>query len=142
MSFDVLSDLNWLAVLVAGLAYFALGGIWYAPPVFGKAWMKSAGFEMPPDGQRPGPIVYVGPLVTCFVSAVATGMLAAATASDTFGEGICLGLVVGIGYALSQAFVVAMFESNKPAKGTWFLINGSYYTLGLILTSVIVSVWT
>lgn len=35
MSFDVLGDLNWLAVVVAAIAYFALGALWYAPPVFG-----------------------------------------------------------------------------------------------------------
>ena len=37
MSFDALGDLNWLAVIVAAIAYFALGAIWFAPPVFGKA---------------------------------------------------------------------------------------------------------
>jgi hypothetical protein len=27
---------------VATLAYFAIGGIWYAEKVFGAAWMRSA----------------------------------------------------------------------------------------------------
>lgn len=37
MSLDTLGDLNWLAVVAATLAYFALGAVWYAPPIFGRA---------------------------------------------------------------------------------------------------------
>ena len=37
---DTLAHLNWLAVLLATLAGFATGGLWYGP-LFGKAWMKA-----------------------------------------------------------------------------------------------------
>ncbi len=53
ISLDVLGDLNWLAVIVAAIAYFVLGAIWYAPPVLGNAWMRAGGVEMP-EGERPG----------------------------------------------------------------------------------------
>ncbi len=33
------SLINWLAVLVAGLSAFVVGGIWYSRPLFGNAWM-------------------------------------------------------------------------------------------------------
>jgi hypothetical protein len=35
-----LSTINWLAVVVAAAAFFALGAIWYGP-LFGKAWQKA-----------------------------------------------------------------------------------------------------
>src|SRR4030095_14899756 len=38
------STINWLAVLVAGVSSFVVGGIWYSPPLFGKAWMKDNNF--------------------------------------------------------------------------------------------------
>jgi hypothetical protein len=50
MSFDVLGDLNWLVVLVAAVAYFVLGALWYAPPVFGKVWAAAGGFDLPERG--------------------------------------------------------------------------------------------
>ena len=53
MTFDVLGDLNWLAVLVAALAYFAIGALWYAPPLFGKAWMAAGGMATP-GSRAPG----------------------------------------------------------------------------------------
>ena len=37
------TGVNYLAVLVAGIVYFALGAVWYARPVFGKAWMEGVG---------------------------------------------------------------------------------------------------
>lgn len=35
-----MNAINWLAVLVAGISAFVLGGVWYSPALFGKAWMK------------------------------------------------------------------------------------------------------
>jgi hypothetical protein len=43
VSFDTLGDLNWLAVLVSAVAYYALGAIWYARPALGSIWMDSIG---------------------------------------------------------------------------------------------------
>ncbi len=36
--------INWWAVLVAGVSSFVVGGIWYSPGLFGKAWMKDNNF--------------------------------------------------------------------------------------------------
>ena len=47
MTFDFLSDLNWLAVFVAALAYFAIGAVWYAPGLFGRTWAAAGGFDLP-----------------------------------------------------------------------------------------------
>src|SRR5690554_2499038 len=35
-----INSINWLAVLVAGISAFVLGGVWYSPTLFGNAWMK------------------------------------------------------------------------------------------------------
>jgi hypothetical protein len=139
MSFDLLGELNWLAVIVATVVYFALGAAWYAPPLLGKAWMKAAGTVIQ-EGQRPGPAIYLTPLLAYFVAVIATAMLAEATGSDTFAEGIVLGLVVGVGYAVVGTAVEATF-GNRPQNGVWFLITASYNLIGLVMSAVIVSVW-
>ena len=36
-----MESVNWLAVLVAGISSFVVGGIWYSPNLFGKAWLKA-----------------------------------------------------------------------------------------------------
>jgi hypothetical protein len=140
MKFSVLGDLNWLAVIVAGLAYFALGAAWFAPATFGKAWQRSMGWQMP-EGERPGPALYIGPLITCLLAAIAVAMLGQASGTDTFGEGIVLGLVSGIGIAGAVLFVTGVFDPKKPDPMTWFGITAGYHLVGLLIASVIVSVW-
>lgn len=41
--------LNWLAILVAVIASFLVGGLWYGP-LFGGAWKREMGV---PEGARP-----------------------------------------------------------------------------------------
>jgi hypothetical protein len=141
MTFAVLGDLNWFAAIVAGIAYFMLGAVWFAQATFGKAWQRSSGFSMP-EGQRPGPEFYIGPLVTCLVAAIAVAMLAEATGSNTFGEGIVLGLVVGVGIAGAVLFVTGVFDPKKPEPLAWFGITAGYHLVGLLIASTIVSLWT
>jgi Protein of unknown function (DUF1761) len=141
VSFDVLSDLNWLAILVAALAYFAIGAAWYAPPVFGKVWMAAGGMSMPEEGTRPSPAIYLTPLLGSVLSAVALGMLAEASATDTLEEGIVLGLVVAIGFAVSIAFVTAQFESQKPKPMVWGAVNAGYHVVGTLLAAIIIASW-
>jgi hypothetical protein len=139
MSFDTLGDLNWLAVLVAAVAYFALGGIWYARPVFGRAWQEAGGIELP-EGQAPGPEYYIGPLITCFISTIATAMLAFSTASATVAEGLVLGIVVGAGFALPLSILGGLFE-QRPQPWVYTAISAGYHIVGLMIVGIIVSVW-
>lgn len=141
MCFDTLGDLNWLAVIVAAIAYFALGAIWFAPPVFGKAWIASSGAATPQEGQRPSATFYVVPLLTCFVSTVATAMIAISSGTDTVAEGIMLGLVVGIGFAAALAVLGGVFETMKPRAMTAATISAGYHLVGLVIASVILAVW-
>ena len=141
MSFSVLGELNWLAVIVAAVVYFAVGGLWFMPRVFGNIWMRAIGWE-PTEEDRPSAAVYLGPLVTCLVAAIALGMFAYATGSDTFGEGIVLGLVAGIGVAGAVLAVTAYFDPKSPKPWTTFGVHAGYHLVGILVTSVIVSVWT
>src|SRR5690606_35620695 len=38
-------DFNWLAVGLAALATFMLGGLWYSPALFARAWMRETGLS-------------------------------------------------------------------------------------------------
>ena len=68
-------------------------------------------------------------------------LLAAATGTDTIGDGVVLGLVAGVGLLLMHTMVDATFDPNKPEPWTWFAINGSYHVLGVLIVSVLVAAW-
>jgi hypothetical protein len=141
MSFDTLQDLNWLAVLAGAVIYFALGALWYSPMLLGRPWQRSIGWDPTQTPPQMSATTYVVPLIAFVVMAISTGMLAAATGTDTLGEGIVLGLVVGIGYAAAHTLVDATFDPNKPQPWVWFAINGAYHGLGVFIVAVLVSVW-
>ena len=35
-----LAQVNWVAVVVSGLIYFAIGAVWYSPLLFSGAWQR------------------------------------------------------------------------------------------------------
>ena len=38
-------EVNWLAVIAAAVSAFVVGGIWYSPAMFLKAWQRGAGLS-------------------------------------------------------------------------------------------------
>ena len=141
MSLDMLGQLNWLAVIVGAVIYFVLGAVWYAPPIFGRAWQRSIGWD--PEAAPPQMRIttYAIPAVAYLVMAAATGMLAAATGSDSLESGLILGLVLGIGFALARTAVDATFTPNLPQPATLFAITGLYHLVGVVIVAILVSVW-
>jgi hypothetical protein len=140
MSFSVLGDLNWLAVIVSAIAFFALGGLWYSNLLFGKVWTRAVGWEAP-EGQKPPVTLYLMPLVTCLVSTVAVAMVAEASGTDTFGEAIVLGIVTGLGLAGMALLVTGFFDPKKPQPMVWVAVTAGYHLLGMLAISVIVALW-
>lgn len=141
MTFDLLGQLNWLAVIAGAVIYFAIGALWYSPVLFGKAWQRSIGWDAERTPPQMSPATYVVPLVAFVVMAIATGLIARAIGSQGLGDGLMLGIVIGVGYAAAHTLVDATFDPLKPAPWTWFAINASYHALGLIIVAVLVSVW-
>jgi hypothetical protein len=78
--FDYFADLNWLAVLVAALAYFVLGAIWYSNMMFGKAYRAALGIT---EQGTPNPSLLVINFVGWFITATALGLVGAAAGASS-----------------------------------------------------------
>ena len=138
MSID-LGGVNWLAVVIGTVVYFALGALWFAPATpLGRAWMKAAAYESPTSGTMSTNVFYVIPLVTCLVMVTALALLAKAVGVSDIGGGIVLGLLVGIGLELPLLITTAAFEFKKPQPFTWGLIDASYHVVGLTIAGAII----
>jgi len=137
-----LSAINWLAVIVATLIYFALGAVWFAPHTpIGRAWVSASGYQSPTTGASSSNVFYIVPAATTFVMVVATALIAGATETDTLTEGVVLGLLVGIGYAAMITLTTAAFEFSKPRQWTWGVIDASYHLIGLLIAGVMLALW-
>jgi hypothetical protein len=140
VSFD-LSAINWLPVIVGAIIYFALGALWFSNVLFARPWQRSIGWDPEQRPPAQNPMFYVVPLITYLVIAIAIALLAAASGTDTLGEGIVLGLVIGIGLAAMHSLGDAVFDPNKPSPYTWFAITATYHVVGILIVSVLVAIW-
>lgn len=142
MNLDTVGDLNWAAVVVAAIIYYVLGAVWYARPVLGSIWMDSIGWKPDPEsGPQMSTANIVLPVIAFLVAAVALGMLAVSTGTDTLGEGIVLGLVVGVGVAAMLTLVTAAYDPISPKPITWFLVTAGYHLVGIVAASAILGAW-
>ncbi len=132
-----LSGLNWLAIIVAAVAFFGLAAIWYQPRVMGSKWMEATNVD--PSGDGPNPWSYLGTLFSYFVMAVVLAMIARAADMSTFGEGLLLGLATGIAFVVAQAWINANYEGRSM---TLVIANGGIGLIGHVVMAVIVTTWT
>jgi hypothetical protein len=132
-----MGGINWLAVILAALANFVIGGLWYSPALFGKTWMRVNGFS-DEDLKRGNPAVIFG------VAALFCLIMAANLAAFLGGEGttlmIALGasLAAGLGWAALGLGVVALFERRGVA---YMLINGGYLSVSFLAMGLILGLW-
>jgi hypothetical protein len=137
MSLDGLSEVNYLAALVAAIAYFVLGALWYSPVLFSRAWIRASGVNPQEDRRNPAPLFALS-VVANFVAAVALALLASATGSEGIGDGVVLGVVCGIGFAATAILVSYAFERRPAALQA---INIGYNVLGIVVAAMIVTAW-
>jgi hypothetical protein len=100
--FDVVSELNWLAIILATLAYFVLGAVWFTP-LFGAQYDKALDTKRPKNQKWPM-LYYIGPFISAFVTTVATALLVYVLNILQMSYAVLLGLILGIGYAMSVSF--------------------------------------
>jgi Protein of unknown function (DUF1761) len=128
--------LNWLAVLVAGISAFVLGGVWYSPALFGKAWMKENNLtnEAVQKGNK-GKIFGLSLLLTLVMSVNLAMYLH--TPDINFKLGLLYGLLAGV-WVFCGIAIVGLFELKT---GRYILINGGYCFIALGLMGAIIGAW-
>jgi hypothetical protein len=136
MIFDFFGELNWLAVLVAAIAWFAFSAIWYSVPPLSKAWQQAA--KVTPGEGAPLVRILVPTFIGYFVTTIAIALVAKAIGAAEVADGIALGVVLGLGFGVVSALVTQLYE----AKGSsYWLINGVNAIIAYSIVAVIVTVW-
>ena len=135
---DLLGDLNWLAVVVATLAYAVFNEIYYSPPVLGRAWR--AAIETRPEGYRGQPALYIMSPLSYLLTAVVTALLVAALGITEVGDAIELGILLAIGYVIAGLIADA---NSWVLQRSWRLvwINGLNALISLSGMAVILALW-
>jgi hypothetical protein len=133
--FDVIGDLNWLAIILGTLAYFFLGAIWFTP-LFGKAYDEALDSKRT-KGQKWPPIYYTGPFVSSLIVTTATSVLMYALNVAQMSDALLLGLIVGVGYAMSISFNNSI-NPKIPKPLLYGAVTGSYHLVGIVIVAAII----
>jgi len=132
-----LGDLNWLAVVVSAVAFYAFGALWYSV-LFGKAWAAEMGVDPnnPPETNMVKTMG--GSFVLELVAAAALGMVMMEAGAEGYMGGIHTGLLVGLGIVSVMMGVNYIYEQRSVKL---WLINAAHMTIGLALVGAIQGAW-
>jgi hypothetical protein len=129
-------EINWLAALAAGVSSFVVGGLWYSPALFGKAWQRETGLTDEQLKAGNPAKIFGGSLVLSVAAAVMFAMF--------LGPNPALGFATGAGFAAGLFWVAASFGINYlfEHKGLrLFLINGGYHTVQFTVFGLVLGLW-
>ena len=129
-------EFNIWAVLTAAATSFVLGGLWYSPALFGKAWQREIGLSDEQLAAGNMALIFGVSFVLCLVAAFVFAMF--------LGPRPPLALGLGAGFSAGLCWVGASFGINylferKSLK--LFAINAGYHTLQFTLIGLILALW-
>ena len=128
--------MEFLNVIVAGLASFMFGAVWYS--ALAKPWMAVSGVPVDPNTGKPAnasnPTPYVIGLVASVLVAGMMRHIFATSAVNSVWEGAVSGF--GIGAFLATPWIATNYGfSGKPLSLT--VIDGGYATIGCTIMGVV-----
>lgn len=140
MGTEVFSNINWFALLVATLAYFMLGALWYSKAVFGNKWAALVKLDVNDPNLKKGMAKmmissFILMLIACLGLAI---LVARINPPIDIISGIKLGLLAGICFAATAVSISFIYE-NKPTE--LYFIDCGYHVTGLVIAGIILTMW-
>lgn len=140
------AEINWLAVLVASLASFVIGWVWFSPKVFFDRWWRAMGRDPknmgPMDGGMPMALMFGLVIVAILVQATVLAAVielsrSAGNEVDLLG-GAVIGLILGAGIAAAASISHRMFAGSSLK--VWAIEVGQDVVC-LTVMGAIIGVW-
>ena len=143
MIIDALNDLNWVAIAVSTVAAFAIGLVWFAPPVLGTLWARQvtqyAGIPETEvtSGAARGKALLAW-LVATVINVVVLALAVEATGADSLVDGAVFGVVLSLGFGATLNSWPTIF-ARLPR--TWWLLNCGAAILMNAVAGAILGAW-
>jgi Protein of unknown function (DUF1761) len=139
MNTEIFNHINWLAVLVGGLAYFFLGALWYSPVLFGKKWqVYNATLMNDPNVKKGVAAIMIISAIMMLVCSFGLALLAVRFGILGWIGGLKLGILTGFCFAATAVHISYVYEKRPLGL---HLINGLYNVAGNIIAAIIICCW-
>lgn len=131
-------EINYLAVLVAGIASMFIGAIWYSPKVFGNMWMHAIGMTAA-DGKKMQEkgmgLVYL----LNFLSMLIFGYVLAHFINGlSTQEAIVTGCWAWLGFIVPLQLGQKLWENRSWSL---FIVNIAYWLVTMVVMAAIIGAW-
>lgn len=126
---------NWLAVIVATIAGFAVGAVWYT--ALGKQWMASIGKTREQLNAGPTPYV-IGIIVEAVMAYFLAVVIGNLFGSATVWNGLLAGAHMWVGFILPPMILNHRYQ-NMPWSLT--LIDGGHLLLVLLVQGLVIGLF-
>ena len=130
-----LQQLNWLAIVVAALAGYFPGAIWYSPIGFLGPWARELRIDVNAKPKGAGAKIAIG-LIPALVAAIAFALFLGP--DPTLHQAIARATVVAIGFIATSFAIQYLYEQRSP--GFW-LINSGYHLLQFVIMGLVLALW-
>jgi hypothetical protein len=127
--------INVLAVLIAALSSFLLGGFWYSRALFGEAWNRASGAAMKAGEGHPARVFGLS-FAFALIAAVVYALIMPPAADAP--SALLQGLLVGAGLVAASFGINYQFANRST---TLWLIDGGYHTIQFALYGLIIGLW-
>lgn len=129
------TSLNWLAIFLAALSTFMIGGAWYSPVMFSKKWMIEA--KINEDDLKEGQAKVFGlSFIFSFIAALVLAIFLGPEADILFG--ITAGFMVGFAWVLLSMGTTYLFERRSF---TLLAINGGFHVVSFMVMGLIIGLF-
>ena len=135
-----MTHVNYLAVLVAAVAVFVLGWLWYSPLMFFKPWMRLRGLDTVAamaGAKMPGGKLVIE-FARCFVLAFVIAHLVGAMHVVSLLVAVHLGVFLWVGFPVILLTGSVIWD-NVPWKVA--AIHAGDWLVKLLVIPIIVSLW-
>ena len=131
--------INYLAVLVAAVVTFVIGGIWYSRALFGPRWMAAVGKRKEELEKGNMGVAYFGAFVSALMMAYVLALFIGLAQAKTIFQGSTIGLWAWVGFVAAPKLSGYLF-AGWPRD--LYLINNGYHLVSLLVMGAILAVWT
>ena len=129
----MLSNINFVAVAVAAMTTFAVGGVWYSQAVFGGIWGRESGLiaRLDRKGRHPA-FVFIGSYLLAFIAAAVVAKLVGP--NPGLEHAVKRAIAVGFGIA-ATSFGINYLFGNRSFK-LW-LVDAGYHVVQFALIGAV-----
>ncbi|MFN8256123.1 MAG: DUF1761 domain-containing protein [Bacteroidales bacterium] len=130
----LISQINWLAVLVMTILSFIIGFLWHQSFLFGKLWKAENRYDM--EKKINAPLIFGG---TALMHFTAFAGLSALVSGAGAGEGFRTGLLVSVLWILPAMTGTYLF-ANRSLK--LLAIDAGMYIVLFALAGLLFGIWS